>query len=114
MHQQRRGHQGRGRDGRRAEAFARQSVELQRSLAPELQAQWTVLRSATGLVATIQVGSRVVVEESPLAILTTMPKLQDDFYYSEGVLANERVICRVRNTTGGPLTVRAIAQMQPV
>lgn len=70
--------------------------------------------SATGLVATIQVGSRVVVEESPLSILTTMPKLQDDFYYSEGVLANERIICRVRNTTGGNLTVRAIAQLQPV
>jgi len=73
-----------------------------------------VVGSATGLVATIQVGSRVVVEESPLAILATMPKLQDDFYYSEGVLANERIICRVRNTTAGALTVRSIAQMQPV
>lgn len=73
-----------------------------------------VVGSATGLVATIQVGSRVVVEESPLSILTTMPKLQDDFYYSEGVLANERIICRVRNTTAGALTVRSIAQMQPV
>jgi hypothetical protein len=73
-----------------------------------------VVGSATGLVATIQVGSRVVVEESPLSILTTMPKLQDDFYYSEGVLANERIILRVRNTTGGALTVRTIAQLQPV
>lgn len=70
--------------------------------------------SATGLVATIQVGSRVVLEESPLSILTTMPKLQDDFYYSEGVLANERIILRVRNTTGGDLTCRTIAQLQPV
>lgn len=73
-----------------------------------------VVGSATGLVGTIQVGSRVVVEESPLAILATMPKLQDDFYYSEGVLANERIICRIRNTTGGALTVRSIAQLQPV
>lgn len=71
--------------------------------------------SAAGLVATIQVGSRVVVEESPLSILGTMPKLQDDFYYSEGILANERLICRVRNTTAAtPLTIRSIAQMQPV
>lgn len=73
-----------------------------------------IVGSATGLVATIQVGSRVVVEESPLAILAVMPKLQDDFYYSEGVLANERIICRVRNTTGGALTARSIAQLQPV
>jgi len=70
--------------------------------------------SATGLVATIQVGSRVVLEESPVAISTAMPKLQDDFYYSEGVLANERLILRVRNTTGAPLTLRTIAQLQPV
>jgi len=73
-----------------------------------------VVGSATGLVGTIQVGSRIVVEESPLAILASMPKLQDDFYYSEGVLANERLICRIRNTTAGALTVRSIAQMQPV
>ena len=73
-----------------------------------------IVGSATGLLATIQVGSRVVLEESPLSILTTMPKLQDDFYYSEGVLANERIICRVRNPTAGTLICRTIAQLQPV
>ena len=73
-----------------------------------------VVGSASGLVATVQVGARVIVEESPLSILATMPKLQDDFYYSEGMLANERLIVRVRNTTATPLTVRAVAQMQPV
>jgi len=74
-----------------------------------------IVGSAAGLVATIQVGSRVVLEESPLALLTTMPKLQDDFYYSEGVLANERIICRVRNTTAATtLTYRVVAQLQPV
>ena len=73
-----------------------------------------IVGSATGLVATIQVGSRVVLEESPLSILTTMPKLQDDFYYSEGVLQSERLICRVRNTTAGALTARVVAQLQPV
>lgn len=84
--------------------FARQNSLLNMALAG----------SATGLVATIQVGSRVVLEESPLEILTTMPKLQDDFYYSEGVLQGERIIARVRNTTAGALTVRSIAQLQPV
>jgi hypothetical protein len=73
-----------------------------------------IVGSATGLVCTIQVGSRVVLEESPLSLLGTMPKLQDDFYYSEGVLANERIICRVRNTSAGALTYRCVAQLQPV
>jgi hypothetical protein len=73
-----------------------------------------VVGSATGLQATIQVGSRVVLEESPVAILGVMPKLQDDFYYSEGVLQSERIICRIRNTTAGALTYRVVAQLQPV
>lgn len=74
--------------------------------------QMAVCGSATGLVATIQVGSRVVLEESPLSIKSTMPIIPDDFYYTEGVLQNERIICRVRNTTAGALTCRAIAQLQ--
>jgi len=74
-----------------------------------------IVGSASGLVATIQVGSRVVLEESPLSILGTMPKLQDDFYYSEGVLAGERIISRIRNTTAATnLTVRSVCQLQPV
>ena len=73
-----------------------------------------VVGSAPGLLCTIQVGSRVVLEEAPLSILGTMPKLQDDFYYSEGVLQSERLICRVRNPTAGALTVRMVAQLQPV
>ena len=71
-------------------------------------------QSATGLVATIQVGSRVVLEESPIQISTTFPQLQDSFFYSEGVLQAERIICRVRNTTAGALTLRSVAQLQPV
>lgn len=82
--------------------FARQNSVLQMS----------AVGSATGLVATIQVGSRVVMEESPLAIKATMPIIPDDFYYTEGVLQNERIILRVRNTTAGPLTCRSIAQLQ--
>lgn len=74
--------------------------------------QMSLVGSATGLVGTIQVGSRVVLEESPLAIKTAMPIIPDDFYYTEGVLQNERLIARVRNTTAGPLTVRSVVQLQ--
>lgn len=74
--------------------------------------QMALTGSATGLVATIQVGSRVVLEESPLAIKSTMPIIPDDFYYTEGVIQNERIIARVRNTTAGALTCRSVAQLQ--
>lgn len=69
--------------------------------------------SATGLVSTVQCGSRVLLEESPLMVLTTMPIIPDHFYYNDAVLQGERIVCRVRNTTGGALTVRGIAQIQP-
>lgn len=74
--------------------------------------QMALVGAATGLVGTIQVGSRVVMEESALAIKTTMPIIPDDFYYTEGVLQNERIIARVRNTTAAAVTVRSIAQLQ--
>jgi len=70
--------------------------------------------SATGLVATIQAGSRVVCEESPIMVLTTMPIIPDHFFYNEGILAGERLITKLRNTSGGTLTYRAICNLQPV
>lgn len=85
--------------------FARQNSLLNMS----------VVAPVTGLVVTIQVGSRVVLEESPVPIKATgFGSLQDDFYYSEGVLAGERIITRIRNTTGGALVYRVLAQLQPV
>jgi hypothetical protein len=82
--------------------FARQNSVLQMAL----------VGSATGLVGTVQVGARVVLEESPLSIKTSMPIIPDDFYYTEGVLANERIIARIRNTTAGALTVRSVCTLQ--
>jgi hypothetical protein len=41
-----------------------------------------------------------------------MPIIPDDFYYTEGVLANERIIARIRNTTAGALTVRSVCTLQ--
>lgn len=74
--------------------------------------QMALCGAATGLVGTIQIGSRVVLEESPLAIRTSMPIIPDDFYYTEGVLQNERIIARIRNTTPAPIICRSIAQLQ--
>jgi len=71
-----------------------------------------VVGSATGLVATFQVGSDLVLEESPILIRTGMPVIPDDFYYQTGGIAGDRVGLRVRNTTGGALTVRTILQVQ--
>lgn len=71
-----------------------------------------IVGSATGLVATLQLGSRVVVEESPLMVLTTMPIIPDHMYFSGVGLQTEQIIMRVRNTTAATaLTVRSICQL---
>lgn len=70
--------------------------------------------SATGLVATIQSGAEVVLEESPILVKTAMPSIPDDMYYNDVAVQGDRLKVQVRNTTGGALTVRAVAQITPV
>jgi len=70
--------------------------------------------SATGLVANIQSGADIVLEESPLAVKTTMPTIPDDMYYNDVGIQGDRLVIRVRNTTAGALTVRAIVQVTPL
>ena len=67
--------------------------------------------SATGLVANIQSGADIVLEESPLLVKGTMPTIPDDMYYNDVGVSGDRLVVRVRNTTAGALTVRAIIQV---
>lgn len=70
--------------------------------------------AATGLFITILAGGNVVLEESPPAISTDFPLIPDEFYYNFGMLSGERLVVRVRNSTGGAVVLRTIAQMTSV
>lgn len=70
--------------------------------------------SATGLVASVQSGADIVLEESPILVKTTMPTIPDDMYYNDVGVLGDRLVVRVRNTTGGALTVRLVAQITPL
>ena len=67
--------------------------------------------SATGLVANIQSGADIILEESPLLVKASMPIVPDDMYYNDVGVGGDRLVVRVRNTTAGALTVRAIVQV---
>jgi len=71
-----------------------------------------VTGSATGLQITFTSGADVVLEESPPIVSTVMPKIPDDFLVSDVARAGDRYVLRVRNTTGGALTCRAVLQLQ--
>ena len=70
--------------------------------------------SATGLVASVQSGADIVLEESPILVKTTMPTIPDDMYYNDVGVMGDRLVVRVRNTTAGALTVRLVAQITPL
>lgn len=70
--------------------------------------------SATGLVANIQSGADIVLEESPITVKTTMPIIPDDMYYNDVGVQGDRLVIRVRNTTAGSLTIRAVVQVTPL
>ena len=72
------------------------------------------LGSAAGLVANIQSGADIVLEESELAVGTRFPVIPDEMYYNDVGVGGDRLVIRVRNTTAGELTVRAIVQVTNV
>lgn len=67
--------------------------------------------SATGLVANIQSGADIVLEESPLLVKASQPTVPDDMYYNDVGVNGDRLVIRVRNTTAGALTVRGVIQV---
>ncbi len=67
--------------------------------------------AATGIVMNIQSGADIVLEEAPSPILTRYPIIPDEMYYTDVGQMGDRVVLRVRNTTGGNLVFRAIAQV---
>ena len=71
-----------------------------------------VAQAATGMFATIQAGSDIIAEEFSPAIKTVYPIVPDEMYYTDVMEAGDRLVCRVRNPTGGAIVFRAIAQIQ--
>lgn len=73
-----------------------------------------VVQSATGLFATIQSGSDIVAEEFEPFILTTPPVIPDHMYYNDVMEIGDRLVIRVRNPSGGTLTVRTLVQLSGI
>lgn len=70
--------------------------------------------SATGLVVTINTGSDTVLEESPVPPTNHFPVIPDDMDVTDVAAGGERLVVKVRNTTGGALTFFLLVQLQPI
>ena len=70
--------------------------------------------SATGLVVTLNSGSDTILEESPVPIQNRFPIIPDDMDVNDVAAAGERLVVKVRNTTGGALTFFLLVQINPI
>ena len=74
-----------------------------------------VTADAAGLVANIQSGADIVLEESPLQVkANSYPIIPDEMYYNDVGVLGDRLVIRVRNTTAGAVDARAIVQVTPL
>ncbi len=68
-----------------------------------------------GLVASVLIGSTVVLEESPVFIAANaFPVIPDQMFYNAAGVGNDRIVIRVRNTTGAAIDSRVIVQIARV
>ena len=70
-----------------------------------------VTAAATGIVVNIQSGADIVLEESAAYIKTQFPIIPDEMFYTDVGVTGDRLVVRVRNTTGGAIVVRCIVQV---
>lgn len=70
-----------------------------------------VTAAVTGVVVNIQSGADIVLEESAAYIKTQFPIIPDEMFYTDVGVAGDRLVVRVRNTTGGAIVVRCIVQV---
>lgn len=73
-----------------------------------------VSAAATGTFVTFNSGADVVAEEFEPAILTRYPIIPDEMYFSDVAAAGDRLVIRVRNTTGAAIIVRVVCQVTPL
>lgn len=70
-----------------------------------------VVCAATGTFTTIQAGPDIIAEEFATPIKTTYPIIPDDMYFTDLMELGDRLVIKVRNTTGGALVARTLVQV---
>lgn len=73
-----------------------------------------IVGAAAGLVANMQSGADIVLEESPLAVKTNFPSIPDEMFYNDVGVQGDRLVVRIRNTTGAPIIARTLVQVTPI
>jgi len=71
--------------------------------------QFAIVAAAVGLFATILVGDTVVLEDQEVDGSGTFPTFPDFFLYQSGGLPSDRIVVKLRNSTGAGILTRSVA-----
>jgi hypothetical protein len=70
--------------------------------------------SAVGLNYSLLIGGEAIVDDQEVSSANRFPVVPDDFVAEGGGLPGDRIIVRVRNTTGGAITAFTRIETNPV
>lgn len=69
--------------------------------------------SAVGLNMSLIIGEEVVLDDQEVPVGTTLPAFPDQMLVQGGGLPGNRIILKIRNTTGGAITAYAKVLVEP-
>lgn len=71
---------------------------------------------ATGVLASISSGTDILMEEGPVQVgtINVQPKYPDDFYVSDVGAAGDKLIVRLRDTSGAARVVMVAVKITPI
>lgn len=75
--------------------------------------EFGLVGAATGLEVDVLIGARAVVTRLLPSIQNRLPIYPDDFTLRAGAQRGERVVIRVRNTTGGAVVINVAVKYNP-
>ena len=70
--------------------------------------------SAVGMRVSMIIGNEVQIDDQEISAANRYPLNPDDFVVRGGALRGDRIVLRLRNTTGGALTVNTTLDLEPV
>lgn len=75
--------------------------------------EFGLVAAATGLEVDVLIGSRSIVTRMLPSIANRIAIYPDDFTLRAGIMMGERIIIRVRNTTGGAVVIYSSVKFNP-
>lgn len=72
-----------------------------------------VAGSAVGMMTSLIIGDEVVVDDQEVPVGTTLPAFPDQILAQGGAVPGDRIVVKLRNSTGGALTAYVKVLIEP-